>query len=509
MSWLSDKPLERILSETWKDIDSSYRKAFFAVVVVSLLAFAFEMTNLTLHHDDVAQIFIRDTILGHYIGRFGLGWLHYYTQSAHIMPFLQMAEGIVMMAAYGLLVAHLWGMATTMNIAIVASILCVFPYMAQVYQYNTAMATYSLAHLLSALAVFLSVGATFRRVILAALAYVAALSIYQSVICNAAAIFCIWLVSQLLFGGEKDGLRYKALAKSLSASILAVVLGGLIYVGIVSHMHIQFGAYQGADEAFSLRRGLDLSLGIQEVLKGTRSFFMWPEHYFPDYLKKLQLVFLAGAIVVCAWLPKGATKKIGASSILIVSLFTPRLLQFVDPTGWFHNLTLTAYAVVVSGLVMILLRAGPILTRNVSSLMSLILIGGYLIQCNWISTVCYLNTLAHYSAMTQILTRLRSLPAEGWDGKTVAVVGKLKMYTDYPYLRTTGVAAEFLDAQHIGNFAHLLREDMMFIKAQQAPPAVQKYAESHAPWPNPDSIGVADGMAVLVLSKAQKEPDQE
>jgi len=44
----------------------------------------------------------------------------------------------------------------TLDLTLVAAVMCVFPYMAQVYQYNSTMASYSVAHLLAALAVILS-----------------------------------------------------------------------------------------------------------------------------------------------------------------------------------------------------------------------------------------------------------------------------------------------------------------------------------------------------------------
>src|SRR5210317_1634839 len=109
-------PLDQMLADWWNGIDQTYKKAFFFVVGVNLLAFGFEMTNLTIHHDDIWQIFIRDNIIGHYLGRFGLGWLHYRMQNAHIMPFLQMFEGIVFMTAYGLVISHLWGLRRTADI---------------------------------------------------------------------------------------------------------------------------------------------------------------------------------------------------------------------------------------------------------------------------------------------------------------------------------------------------------------------------------------------------------
>jgi len=63
-----DTPLEQLLANAWNGIDPAYRKAFLFILAINLLAFGFEMTNLTLHHDDVAHIFIQDTILGHYLG---------------------------------------------------------------------------------------------------------------------------------------------------------------------------------------------------------------------------------------------------------------------------------------------------------------------------------------------------------------------------------------------------------------------------------------------------------
>jgi len=495
------KPLEQFLAEGWQSIDPSFRKAFFALVAISLLAFGFEMTNLTLHHDDVGQVFIQDTLLGHYLGRFGTGWLHYYTQGAHFMPFLQMAQGIVLMALYGLVVAHFWGLRKTLDLVLVASVMCVFPYMAQVYQYNSTMATYSVAHLLAAVAVILSARATVLPVVMATVAYVAAFSIYQSVISNSAAIFGIWLLSRAVFNAGPEGLFSKSTARSAIAALLAVGAGGLIYVAAVSQMNIQFDAYQGAGEAFSFKNGLQLSTAVPEILKGTRAFFFWPENYFPDYLKKIQLVFLLGAAMLCLWLPKSAANKIASLSLLLLCLFTPRLLQLLHPKGDFHDLTLTAYAVLVAGFLMILFRAGPMLVRNLSGLLAMFLIGGYLIQCNWISTVGYLNTLAHYSTMTQIMTQIKSLPADGWDGRTVAVLGSHDMYTEYPFKKATGIASEFVDARHMLRIARLMREDMTFIDISEATPDARKYAAKQSPWPRPGSLGVAGGMAVLVLSQ--------
>ena len=213
-------PVETTVGKWWGGIDPASKRAFLAVLVVNVLAFGFEMTNLTLNHDDVNQLDIQDTILGHYLGRFGAGWLYYYTQNHYFMPFLQMTEGMLLMSIYGVVVARFWGVRNAIGIALIAAILCVFPYMAHVYQYNTSMVIDPLAHLLAALAVVFSVRATLRHVALAAALYVAAFSIYQSVAANAATIFVIWLLGKVLFEEEGKGLLLRQAVRSTVAVIL-------------------------------------------------------------------------------------------------------------------------------------------------------------------------------------------------------------------------------------------------------------------------------------------------
>jgi hypothetical protein len=275
----------------------------------------------------------------------------------------------------------------------------------------------------------------------------------------------------------------------------------LLYVAAVSQMQLQFDTYQGAGDAFNFKGGLQLSQALPAVVNGTKGFFLYPEHYFPDYLKKFQLVFLLGAAAFCLWVPSTWANKIAALALLGLSLFAPRTLQMLHPQGTFHNLTLTAYAVVVAGFLMIGLRAGPIMLRNLAGLLAFLLLCGYLIQCNWISTVGYLNTVAHYSTMNRILTQIDTLPVAGWDGKTVAVQGVHAMYSDYPYKKATGLASEFIDAAHMQLISRLLRKDLNIIDMRHAPAVAREHAAKQAAWPLPGSLGVAGGVAVLVLSK--------
>lgn len=501
MSSLYDTPVEQFLIRGWKSVDGEYKAAFFVVIAVSVLAFGFEMTNLTFNHDDVHMMFLRDLSFGRDMGRFGLGWVHAYTQNGHVMPFFQMAQTLLLAALYGLLVARIWGARNALDVASIAAILCVFPYMAQMYQYNAVQVPFGIAHILVAGAVLLSVRATIPSCLIAAALYAASFSIYQSVIANAATILVFWFLNKLLF--EEDGKlsSVSAIGKSTVGALATLAAGGLLYVAWVSLMNVDFDTYQRTDKAFSLRRDLDLSALAAELVRGSRSFFFWPENYFPEALKKVQLIFVAGAAICCAWFPKRPWLKLAAVATLGLAALAPRTLQLMHPEGNFHNLTLTAYGVVIAGCIMIISRAGPTLVRNASMVLAFFLVGGYVIQCNWISTVNYMNTLAHYAAVSQVLARLRSLPDARWDGRTIAVVGSLRMPQGYPFRPATGVASSFIDAEHMGKLAYLLRDEVKVVAADASAPEVLEYAVNRSLWPHPESVGVVNGVGVVVFSR--------
>jgi hypothetical protein len=498
-------PLEQLLAGWWGRIDPALRRAFFIVAGVSLLAFGFEMTNLTLHHDDLNHLMVQKPLVGYYLGRFLHAGFFYYVLQGQFAPFLHMAVGLALMALYGLLVAHYWGARRTLDLALVASILCVFPYMANVYQYNSVMIAYPLAHLLAAGAVVLASRARALSTAVAALLFFAAFSIYQAVLANAATIFLVWLLARIASGDRIDAAALRPLAAGALAALVAVTVGGILHVLAVSSFDIPFDSAQGADKAFSLRSrlhdGLQLALAAAEVLRGSRAFFAWPEAYLPQPIKALHALLLAGAAGACLLLARGPIAKVAALALLGLAVFSPRVMQLLHPHGNFHSLTLTAYALLFAAAALLLLRSGRTLARNASAVAVVLLLAGYVAQCNWISTVNYLNTMAHYATLTQVLARLRALPDPGWDGRTVAVVGSYDMPSAFPFRPATGVASEFMTAKHMNLLARLMRDEVRFVRADASLPDVLDYAARHEPWPSPHSVAVVAGKAVVVLGR--------
>src|SRR5207247_1880146 len=81
-----------------------------------------------------------------------------------------------------------------------------------------------------------------------------------------------------------------------------------------------------------------------------------------------------------------------------------------------------------------------------------------------------------------------------WDGRKIAVVGTLAMSSDYPFKSAVGVAPKFLDAEHMGQLARLLRDGATFVQADQTTPKLLEYAATHAPWPAPGSVAIVGGV---------------
>jgi hypothetical protein len=63
-----------------------------------------------------------------------------------------------------------------------------------------------------------------------------------------------------------------------------------------------------------------------------------------------------------------------------------------------------------------------------------------------------------------------------------------------------------MDAAHMQRLALLLRDEAVFVQADDRTPGALRYAQTHLPWPHPSSVGVEDGMAVVVLSKETAKP---
>jgi hypothetical protein len=52
--------------------------------------------------------------------------------------------------------------------------------------------------------------------------------------------------------------------------------------------------------------------------------------------------------------------------------------------------------------------------------------------------------------------------------------------------------------------ARLMRDEATFVSADAMMPRVLEFAQTHKAWPHPESVGVIDGVGVVILSSPGK-----
>jgi hypothetical protein len=57
---------------------------------------------------------------------------------------------------------------------------------------------------------------------------------------------------------------------------------------------------------------------------------------------------------------------------------------------------------------------------------------------------------------------------------------------------------------HMTLLARLMRDEATFAKADESMPRVLEFAQARKAWPHPDSVGLIDGKAVVILSSPGK-----
>lgn len=494
-----NQTIEQFMVSLWMRTPQEYRRATPWIILIGILGFGFEMTNLSLHHDDVAQFFHTGQT-GHALGRYGYSWIHYYFQQNYYAPFFQVILGVLALTIYGLCVAATWQTTRTLDVVLVGSTLAVFPYMAQHYSYNTSLLPFSIAHAMSAAAILLCMRFNALRFISAIVLMGFAFSIYQSVIGNAIALACFATVASLINTNNQTSSIKESIGRALAIPLVAVIFGGILYLGMVAIIGIPTSTYQNADKAFTVPDTINIGMTLRLVIEGTRSFLFWPENYFPAGLKAIQLGLIAAAALACLFQPVSIAKKVVLAICAVGGLLAPRALQILHPLGTYHNLTLTAYGMVVAGAVMLALRARSNFWRNLICVATIALIFKYVMLSNWISTVNYLNYSAHQSVLTQILTRIRDFPPATITQPEVAVIGTLKMPDAYPFLSQTGIATDYISLNHLGKFSALMGQPVKFVGADHLPQPVLEVIKSVPVWPAPGSVFNAGGTVVVVLS---------
>ena len=65
------------------------------------------------------------------------------------------------------------------------------------------------------------------------------------------------------------------------------------------------------------------------------------------------------------------------------------------------------------------------------------------------------------------------------------------------------------NTKQMNYLARLMRDEIVFIPADQTTPEALEYAKTYSAWPHPTSVGIVDGVAVVVFSNDNLKPGKQ
>lgn len=215
----------------------AYRTPFLTAMICGLLAYGFTITNKLVNHDEVYTLFGKGGTLD--LGRWGLKFIQAIFPNFS-MPWIYGIITIFFIALSACVICRIFSLKSSLLQILVAGSIAVFPSLTATLAYMFTVSAYSVAFFAAVLAVYWMKNPTKKSVILAFLAMVGSLSLYQAYVALTASLLILLLVQQLLTG-EK---------------VSQVLRRGL---GYVLFLAVSMGVYYLITQALLLLRGAGFS----------------------------------------------------------------------------------------------------------------------------------------------------------------------------------------------------------------------------------------------------------
>jgi hypothetical protein len=183
-----------------------------------------------------------------------------------------------------------------------------------------------------------------KNLLISAILISYSIGIYQIFIC-----FIITFLLYLILNLLTDEKNSKELLKRIGYYFLCILIASIFYVIITKTVNFLFNvkmsSYQGASTMFSLNAnemyhsfGNNLLLCLSPI----------KTHFFPLWIQIILIILLIINFFIVV--PNIEFKR-GLYYLLIgiLLIFAPRLLIFIKPTAWYHEITLLPYTILFTG----------------------------------------------------------------------------------------------------------------------------------------------------------------
>ncbi len=321
--------------DLYKKVTSEDKVAFLTAIVLGIIIHFVVLAN-DIHNPDAI------TIGGvHYfnswefsLGRWGLCLISTLKRGA-MLPVINTSLSILCMALSAVFIIKILHIKKTINIMLISAILVAAPTFADTLIYNYCSDSYSIAMLLSVLAVyFVYKDKSLKKFLLASFCVVFAMGIYQSYIGVFITLCMIIPILNLLMNNKE----IKDINKDIFRSVGMVALGLIIYYIItqitLKIYNIPLSSYGGANEIGILNMVRNLPKTLSEVYETFYSFFFTDSivvnaHWKRKYINALLLILLTISYVIIIIKNKTYKKTIKLMELTIFSIILPIGINFI------------------------------------------------------------------------------------------------------------------------------------------------------------------------------------
>lgn len=492
-------------SEALFPIFEKYKTLFFGLFVVSIVAWGAELTSFTLNDHDYWQSTYHYAPKWTTSGRWFLDLLYFYIYSAWFSPFLYMLLGIVFNILTISIIFSIWNIDDIKTKFIAGSIYVTFPYFAGLFDYEMAKATYTFADLLIISGYFFASNKTSSNII-SSVMIMLALATYQS----SANLLGVVFIFHSIFSIKNTTTRKEMLeaSKQLTTKALVCLSGCILY--LVS-MKISFLFFP--EKYMTNNIDIGHSKYLQSVFLFTKNL-LWSHSQFITPTNKLlcDLLFAIAFLVLpfSSSISKSSsffskiTFPLYAPIILCVAVATEIPMSIVSMAGRYHA---THYAgIIFSGSLCLILTYGRVLTKNISSILTILIIILNIYSSNMCNFSQHALNLFDQMMVSRIVGRIEGSPEyKNMQQTRWVIVGKLQSNS-----RVNNLSFEQNDALNRSAFQApwAYGPVFMFYGIHFSLPTkgdierAVEYTKNHRTWPDSESVKVFnDGLVIVALSK--------
>lgn len=327
----------------YKKFYKENKQLLIGLFILAILAFGFFGTNLILNIDGINDFPMNDMAQGYKthlaMGRWG--WALMSTIFSYMpIPFFLVIVNCLLLTISAVYINKIFKIQNKIYQFIVGAILICFPYAANIFCYLQW-------HFIYGIGVFIIIYGLYRLqtskniidVIIPIFLFTIAISFYQAFIAVIATFLVTLVLLEII---EKE--TFKALIFKIGKYILVIILSCLIYMLITNTLinvfNIEPVEYQNSKNMFNFSL-INFSTSIHSILINFCSFFR-NQLSFPIFLKIFFYIILLFSLILNIFEIKRKDIPLYLLGVIFL-LFAPRILEFPDPTRWFHDITLLGY----------------------------------------------------------------------------------------------------------------------------------------------------------------------